>query len=320
MKFLNRLERKFGKFAIPNLMKYMILLYGLGFLLEMTLSEQTIIGTISFYRKYLSLNVEAILEGEVWRLVTFVLQPPDTYVLFALIELYMFYLIGRSLENMWGSFRFNVYYFSGLLLQIVAAFVYYGILYGIYGVSVSTIDIGNMYYVNRSMFLAFIVMMPNTTFLMSFLIPVKAKWLGIFYGGLMAYEVITVWFDNPWQLAAPYTIAVVISILNFLIFFLLTRNYSRISPAGIKRRTEFKKKMKEASTGYGNVVEFKGRNVMTRHKCALCGRTELDDDDLEFRFCSKCDGNYEYCTDHLYTHVHVKRVTPDMTEGSDTEE
>lgn len=322
MKFLNRLERKFGKFAIPNLMKYMIILYGTGFILEMTLSEQTIVGTISFYRKWLSLDVNAILNGEVWRLITFVLQPPDTYVLFALIELYMFYLIGRSLENMWGAFRFNLFYFSGLLLQIVAAFAYYGIIRAMFGGGfyIPTIDIGNMYYVNRSMFLAFIVMMPNTTFMLSFLIPVKAKWLGIFYGGLMAYEVLTVWLDNPWQLAAPYTIAVVISILNFLIFFLLTRNYSRISPAGIKRRTEFKKKMKEAKAGYGNVVEFRGRSVMTRHKCAVCGRTELDDDDLEFRFCSKCDGNYEYCSDHLYTHVHVKRVTPDMTEGSDTEE
>lgn len=322
MKFLNRLERKFGKFAIPNLMKYMIILYAAGFVLEMTMSEQTMIGTVSFYRKWLSLDVQRILNGEVWRLVTFVLQPPDTHILFTLIEFYMFYLIGRSLENMWGAFRFNVYYFSGLFFQIVAAFAYYGIIRAIFGGGfyIPTIDIGNMYYVNRSMFLAFIVMMPNTTFMLSFIIPVKAKWLGIFYGGLMAYEVLTVWLDNPWQLAAPYTVAVVISILNFLIFFLLTRNYSRISPAEVRRRSQFKRKMNEAKKEYGNVVEFRGRNVVTRHKCAVCGRTELDDDDLEFRFCSKCDGNYEYCTEHLYTHVHVRRVTPDMTGGSDTEE
>ena len=104
MKFLNRLERKLGRYAVPNLMLYMIVIYGAGFVLDMI--EPT------FYANWLSLDVYRILHGEVWRLVTFVLQPPSDNVFWVVLELYIYYSIGRSLESMWGSFRFNIYFFS----------------------------------------------------------------------------------------------------------------------------------------------------------------------------------------------------------------
>lgn len=302
MKFLNKLERKLGRHAIPNLMMYMIVLYAAGFFLDMFAP--------GFYESWLSLDVYRILHGEVWRLVTFVLQPPSSNFFFIIIELMLYYSIGRTLEQMWGSFRFNVYYFSGLLFQVIAAFLFYGIACLIIGegmVYISTIGIGSMYYVNRSMFLAYIVMVPNAVFTLYFLIPVKAKWLGIFYGILMGYEVIS-YLKYGLRIGGPYALAIVVSVLNFLIFFLMTRNYQRISPSEMKRRAQFKKKMNAAKWDSGNVVEFRGRNVITRHKCAVCGRTELDDDTLEFRFCSKCDGNFEYCSDHLFTHTHVKNT------------
>ncbi|MEI3340480.1 MAG: hypothetical protein V8R80_11525 [Eubacterium sp.] len=90
-------------------------------------------------------------------------------------------------------------------------------------------------------------------------------------------------------------VAILASVLNFLIFFFATRNYQRISPKEIHRKKNFQRQMKSAR---GNGV--------TKHKCAICGRTELDDPNLEFRFCSKCNGNYEYCQEHLFTHQHVK--------------
>lgn len=309
MKFLNRLERKMGRHAIPNLMNYMIVLYAAGFLLNMFAP--------AFYVQWLSLDVYRILHGEVWRLFTFVLQPPSSNLFFVLIELYMYYSIGRSLEAMWGPFRFNVYYFSGLLFQIVAAFLFYGIgclAVGEGMVYISTVGIGSMYYVNRSMFLAYIVMVPNATFYLSFLLPVKAKWLGILYGVLMGYEAISYVAHYGLRAGGPYALAIVVSVLNFLIFFLMTRNYHRVSPSEFKRRAEFRRKVNDAKWESGNVVEFRGRNVITRHKCAICGKTELDDDSLEFRFCSKCEGNYEYCSEHLYTHAHVKRVTGNTEE------
>ena len=317
MSFLNRLERKIGRHAIPNLMLYMIVLYAAGFLLNMFAP--------GFYIRYLSLDVYRILHGEVWRLVTFVLQPPSDNLFWVFLELYIYYSIGRSLEAMWGAFRFNVYYFSGLLFQIVSAFLFYGIAYLIVGqetiyisevgnIYINTVGIGSMYYVNRSMFLAYFVMVPNATFYMFFLLPIKAKWLGFLYGALMGYEAIKYILDYGFVVGGPYALAIVVSVLNFIIFFFATRNFRRISPSEMKRKAEFRRKMNDAKWESGNVVEFKGRNVITRHKCAICGRTELDDDSLEFRFCSKCEGNYEYCSDHLYTHEHVRRVKGNTEE------
>jgi len=307
MKWLNKIERKWGRYAISNLMYYMVILYVAGFLLSL-------FAPAGFYEKWLSLEVYYVLQGQVWRLVTFVLQPPSTNPLFLLIELYMYYSIGRALETMWGAFRFNVYYFSGLLFQIVASFAFYGIACAMLGgglLPIATRGVGSLYQVNRAMFLAYIVMVPNATFFLSFLIPVKAKWLGIIYGVWMGYEVIFcvragIEYNNP--LYYGRAVAIFVAFANFLIFFFATRNYHRLSPSEMKRKAQFRKKMNDAKWNSGNVVEFRGRNVITRHKCAVCGRTELDDDNLEFRFCSKCDGNYEYCSDHLYTHTHVKNA------------
>ncbi len=309
MKFLNRLERKVGRYAIPNLMLYMIVLYAAGFLLNMFAP--------GFYAQWLSLDVYRILHGEVWRLITFVLQPPSDSIFWVFLELYIYYSIGRSLETMWGAFRFNVYYFSGLLFQIVSAFLFYGIACLSMEPEIAgwcAKGIGSMYYVNRSMFLAYFVMMPNATFYMFFFLPIKAKLLGILYGLLMGYEAIQYIMIYGFRVGGPYALAIVVSVLNFLVFFLATRNYRRISPSEIKRKAEFRRKMNDAKWEAGNVVEFRGRNVITRHKCAICGRTELDDDSLEFRFCSKCEGNYEYCSDHLYTHEHVRRVKGNTEE------
>lgn len=302
MRWLNKLERKFGRYAIPNLMYYMIILYTLGFVLDLILP--------GFYTTWLSLDVYKILHGEVWRLVTFILQSPDSNPFFLIIELYLYYAIGRTLEAMWGAFRFNVYYFSGLLFQIIAAFLFYGIVCLILGGGmqpVSTVGIGSLYYVNRSMFLAYIAMVPDAVFRLYFILPIKAKWLGIFYGVLMGYEVIS-YLRYGLMVGGPYALAIIISVANFLIFFFATRNYRRFSPSERKRRAKFRREVNNAKWDSGNIVEFEGYNVITRHKCAVCGRTELDDESLEFRFCSKCDGNYEYCSDHLYTHTHVKNT------------
>ena len=298
---MNRMERKLGRYAVPNLMLYMIVIYGAGFLLSQMRP--------GFYEAWLDLDVYRILHGEVWRLITFILQPPSDSMLWVILELYIYYSIGRSLEKMWGTFRFNVYYFSGLLFQIVSAFVFYGVACLIVGqgmVYINMEGIGSMFYVNRSMFLAYFVMMPSATFLLLFLIPVKAKWLGILYGAFMGYEAISyIIYDGP-IVGGAYALAIVISVLNFIIFFFATRNFRRISPSEMKRKAEFRRKMYNAKMESGNVVEFRGRSVITRHKCAICGRNSEDNPDAEFRFCSKCNGNYEYCQEHLFTHTHVK--------------
>lgn len=289
MKFLNKFERKFGKYAIHNLMNFVIGLYVVGFII-------TLINP--YLNDYLTLDFDKVLQGQVWRLVTFLIQVPSfkgLNLFYFLIEMYLYYWIGSSLERSWGAFRFNLYFFSGILFNILANVVIYAVI----GESAPF----GLTYINQAMFFAFAALYPNVELLLMFILPIKVKYLGYIYAAIYVYEIymnVVVW--GYWYEG----IAAVLAILNFLIFFFATRNYRRISPKEYKRRANYKRQVRNAHNP-DNVIQFQGRTTVTRHKCAVCGRTELDDESLEFRFCSKCDGNYEYCMDHLYTHEHVHR-------------
>ena len=141
------------------------------------------------------------------------------------------------------------------------------------------------YYINMSIFLGFAATFPDAQVLLMFIIPVKVKWLGVVYAVMLVFEFIQMGVDGRFAIAA--------SLLNFIIFFLTSRNMMHLNPKQIHRRQEFKREVKRSSG-------------ITKHKCAICGRTEVDSPNMQFRFCSKCDGNYEYCEEHLYTHTHVK--------------
>ena len=287
MKLLNKLERKYGRYAIHNLMKYVVMLYGIGL----------VIGTIApgLYNVGLSLNFDMIKKGQVWRLITFIIPNVSIYdILFVALAAYLYYMIGNALERAWGAFRFNVYFFSGVIFNILASWITYLLT----GVSLSP----SLDYVYGTMFFAFAALYPNTQFLLYFLIPIKAKYLAWFDAALYIIMVIQYIMSKNYYAIIP----VVVSMANFLIFFFTTRNYRRISPKEFERKARFRRQM-NAGRNTGNTSTQRGHTVITRHKCAVCGRTELDDDRLEFRFCSKCDGNYEYCMEHLFTHEHVKK-------------
>jgi len=274
MKFLRKLERNFGKYAVPNLMYYIILMYGAGIVIALVMP--------GLYYQYLCLDAAAILRGQVWRLVTFLICPPSSGIFFNLIAMFLYYSLGTTLERVWGTFRFNLYFFSGILFHIIAAFVIYFLM----GVSVPLTP----FYLNNSLFLAFAATFPQMQFYLYGLLPIRAYWLGIFIGAEFLYEFL---FGG---LIARSCIG--LALLNFVIFFMMTRNYSKISPREIKRKQKFKSDMKTAQAE---------KIRLTHHKCAVCGRTEKDDPNLEFRYCSKCEGNLEYCMDHLYTHKHVTK-------------
>lgn len=288
----NKLEKKLGRFAIRGLMKYVVIVYIAGFIVNLI--------NPYFYVEWLMLDIDKILHGQVWRLLTFIIQPMEDNIIFMALMCYIYYSIGTSLEHIWGTFRFNLFYFTGILFNILATVIIYLITYFIFGFGVSYPV--SLEYLNLSMFLAFAAMFPEMQFLFMFLIPLKAKYLCWFYAGLMIYRI---WdaFSVNWFSGMCTTIIIVASMANFLISFLSTRKY--LSPANLRRRMQFK-----AAYGDGmkSTVQDSGsveKKIITRHKCAVCGRTELDDPNLEFRFCSKCNGNYEYCSDHLFTHTHV---------------
>lgn len=240
---------------------------------------------------YLRLNPYAILHGQIWRLVTWVVvPPPSSNVFFVLIMLYLYYSLGTSLERTWGTYRYNVYLFSGMLFTVLGSFLLMIFGHLLYGMTMEEASIiGSMYfstyYINMSIFLAFAVTFPEVEMLLMFIIPIKVKVLGIIYGVVLLVEF---FYGNIYS-----RFAMAASLFNFLVFWIGSRNHIHMSPKQVKRRQQFKREVRR-NTG------------VTKHKCAICGRTELDGDDLEFRICSKCEGNYEYCQDHLFTHQHVK--------------
>lgn len=272
MNFLDKTERKYGKYAIRNLPMIMIAVYAAGYILTALMPE-----IISF----LYLNPALVLRGQIWRVITWVLVPPEGLSLFTVIMLYFYFSLGRTLEYTWGAFRFNVYILSGVFFTVIGAFLLYFI----------TGQVGwySTYYINMSIFLAFALTYPDMEVLLMFIIPIKMKWMGYIYGFFILLSMAQgSWGDR---------ISILMSLLNFVIFFLMSRNLRRYSPKEVHRRNEFKKNVQK--------VQPKGGTI---HKCAVCGRTEKDGEHLEFRYCSKCEGNYEYCQDHLFTHQHVKKT------------
>ncbi len=285
MKFIDKLERKFGRFGIPNLTVYIVVCYVIGYAL-MIVNPSLL--------NWLSLEPAYILRGQIWRLVTWVLYPPDSsnVLLFALMVLFFYYPIGTSLERTLGTFKYTLYIFSGMVFTILGAFILYFILGG----NVLLGSVFSTYYISLSTFLAYAMCYPEMQVLLMFIIPIKMKWMAIFYVVIVAYEMIQYIMAGAWYLVIP----IVASLLNFIIFYFGSKDFSRYNPKEVHRRNEFRRAMEPQ----GRMKS--GNGTVTKHKCAICGRTELDDPNLEFRFCSRCNGNYEYCQDHLFTHTHVK--------------
>lgn len=286
MNWLNKLERKIGKLAIPNLMIWLIGAYGIGFVLYMV-SPATV--------NWMVLSPYHVLHGQIWRLITWIFIPTSTDVFSLLIMSLLYYQLGSELERAWGTFRFNVYIIGGMIFTVLGAFILYGVMYLAGGAQMALMSTAGIAfgistrYINLSIFLAFALMYPDMQILLMFIIPIKMKWMAAVYGAITLYSFV----KSGWG----GRVAIFMSLLNFIIFFLSTRNFKRYSPQEVHRRQAFKAQMREPRPGSG----------ITKHKCAVCGRTELDDPNLEFRFCSKCEGNYEYCSDHLFTHQHIRR-------------
>lgn len=266
--FFDKMERKFGRYAIHNLMKYICVLYVIGLFINLAAPE--------VYYYYLSLNPARILRGEVWRLVTFLIQSPNTNLIFFIFTLYLYYMLGQTLENTWGAFRFNVYYFSGVLFTIIGSFIAYFATGNVY--------LMDTYYINMSLFLAFAFLYPDMQLLIMFLIPIKIKWLAYLDMFMLAVAVV--------QGSIGTKISVLLAVMNFVIFFFGFMR-KRVSPAQMRRRAAYTRAVKKSAK-------------ISKHRCAVCGRTDDSNPELEFRFCSKCNGNYEYCQDHLFTHNHVQ--------------
>ncbi len=309
--FFAKMERKYGKYAIRNLPLYITIVYGFGFFLYMLFPQ-----TLDLF----SLNFHAILQGQVWRLFSWILIPEGMNIFFTLISLYFYFSLGRTLERTWGSFLFNVYFFSGLILTVLGALILFiflevfgqdwvmqmnatfSAIYGepcadLYGGSYAYMYVAEyfgIFYINMSIFLAFAMTYPDMQVYVFFFLPIKVKVLGIIYVIILAMNILIPFAGGDVYSGVINLVSIGMSLMNTFAFFLIFKTKRVKSPKEIKRQHEYKVKVKAAS-------------AVTRHKCAICGQTEKDNPNLAFRYCSKCEGNYEYCSEHLFTHEHVKR-------------
>lgn len=309
MKFIDNLEQKIGKYAIKNLMVYLIALYIIGFIINLVNPE--------FYINYLSLNAERILHGEVWRIITFLCYPPNTSIIWFLLLTFVYFSLGRTLETIWGAFRFNLYIFIGIFANVIAAIIIYLIWDQVMLLTASQLYL--------TMLLGMAATFPDMKFYLYFILPIKAKWLGIVYGGILLYQVISSAVNGYW----PNVVAIVLSVINFFFFILVIKKPSRAGGySGMYGNTRssgsgvFGTRFGGSSSSTNSSSNRSRDNVYkmnrnsgertfsgvkpVRHRCAVCGITDVDNPQMEFRYCSKCNGAYEYCKDHLYTHEHVQ--------------
>ena len=276
--WLDRFCYKHPRLSIPGLMRYIVIGNVLVFLLDLFSTGGYPIAT-----SLLSFSSDAILQGQIWRIITFVFVPATSRNIFLFaITLYFYYFIGNALEREWGSNKFTIFYFFGILLNILVGFL---------------VGTASMYYVNMSMFFAFATLYPNLQFLLFFIIPVKAKWLAWAELALSAYDMCKFARYGLWAWALMPVVAVV----NYLLFFwddamaMLGRSRERMAYRTSHQTIQFKKAQKDIQQRKGYL-----------HKCAVCGITDADDPNMEFRYCSKCNGYYCYCMKHINDHVHVQ--------------
>jgi hypothetical protein len=281
MSILSRLDAKFGRYAVPNLT--VIIITGQVF---MYVAQQLNPGKQGLQiLERIRMFPDRVLAGEYWRVVTFLFDPPTTNLIFAALFWYFLYLMGTTLEVTWGSFRYNVYLLIGYIGSIACAFAAYLSHGALAGMPASS---GFLY---GSIFLAFARFFPDFTIYIMFFVPVKIKWIAMLQWIGYAYG----FLFGEWMIRAM----IVASVANYLLFF------GRDIWLGVRqghRRMRFQARALQAPP---RIV----------HVCHTCGITSDDAPRMQFRYCSKCDGDSCYCPAHLREHEHV---VAQATSSSDT--
>lgn len=269
MRLIDRFCYKHPNFGIPNLMRYLTIANVVFWIL----------GTAnSVLLSYLRFDAGLIMQGQIWRLITFMVYPPSMGLL-AFLVFYFYYWMGTALEQVWGTAQFNIYLLIGWALTVIYGFL----VYFIGGLRIS-IDAQYLY---LSMFFSYAALFPDQTVLLFFFIPIKMKYMAIIDAVYFLAAVIT----NPF----PVNLLPVVAVLNFFIFFsgtLLQRIPKKASQSTINFRKASQK------------IRREDREKLYHHKCAVCGRTDTDYPGLEFRYCSRCVGYHCFCSDHINNHIH----------------
>jgi hypothetical protein len=282
MSLVSRLERRFGRFAIPNLTVFLIA--GQACLYLAALMPQG----VSLER--IALDPARVLHGEVWRLVTFLFTPPNTAPIFVLFYFMLLHLFGNSLEHYWGTFRYNLFLLVGYVANVGAAFIAtafaggfaLNLPEGLQSAVGATASNGFLY---GSIFLAFARLYPDFILNLFFVLPIRIKWLALLAWLGYGYAFLRSAAEGDWMTM----MVVVASVLNYLLFF--GPEHIREWRHGHRRRS-FQTKAKKATAA-------------PRHECRVCGLNSDESPKTLFRYCSKCAGQACYCPEHIRDHEHV---------------
>ena len=285
---MHDLRRRFNRFCyrhrdkgIPNLMLYITIGTAIVYLLRQIDSSNMLAYWLYFDRSL-------ILRGQVWRLITFPLVHSSGNLFWTALMLLCYYSLGQAIENIWGTLRFNLFYFTGIVMMDVFCLIFGGY--------------ADAYYLNLSLFLAYATLFPSAQFTLFFIIPVKAWVLAVIDLFLLASGLF-----YPF----PHNIFPVIAVANYFLFF--GKDWVNVFP--VSWRINAGRVAKKAKNPRSKVIPFNGAGSYqaTRarvkapytHKCTVCGRTDVDSPDLEFRYCSRCKGYHCYCSEHIANHAHI---------------
>lgn len=306
MIFLKKLRQKFERFCyrhqnlgIPNLMLYVVIGNAIVYLISEFANNDILLLALCFDRGL-------ILKGEVWRLITCVFTTVFGYgnILFVVIGLFCYYTLGKAIENRWGTFRFNLFYFSGLVMMEAFVLIF-GSFFNL--VPYSFYDMGS--YLNLSLFIAYATLYPDTQFLIFFIIPVKAWIFALFDLAITLLDVLSM----PMAIF-PLNFFPLVALANYFLFF--GKDVLNIIPISWQANARRLFRGKRGKKSGAKVIPFPSAGSYEAttatvkapytHKCTVCGRTDISDPDLEFRYCSRCNGFHCYCEDHINNHTHIE--------------
>lgn len=262
------------RLGLPGLMRYIIGANVITYFLD-------ILSNGALY--FLAMDARAVLRGEIWRLVTYVLLPSSDGIML-LIACLFYYWLGTSLEQIWGSAKFTVYYISGTLLTSLACLIAYlidGFAVPLYGAG----------YVNTALFFAYALYNPDAMVRIYFIIPIKMKWLAWFEAALYAVSVIQYALAGLWGMA----LVPVAAVFNLFVYF---------SPSFHRRADAFRMHRRPQAIQFRQAVKKQQKQKGYNHKCAVCGKTDTEYPDMQFRYCSRCQGYHCFCEEHIFNHVH----------------
>lgn len=286
------LRRKFELYCyknrnkgIPNLMLYIVLGSAVVYVMNQMSGNYLLYNLLCFDRT-------AILHGQIWRLITYPLTYNAGNLLLTAVSLLCYYSLGRAMENIWGTLKFNLFYLTGVVMMDIFCMIFGGR--------------ASVTYLNLSLFLSYATLYPDATFLLFFIIPIRAWIFALFDLVMVLVDLVSVPF--------PYNLFSVISLANYFLFF--GKDVLNVIPmswrANARRLVHQKPRQRKQQS---KVIHFDAGSYEASHaapqapythRCTVCGRTDVSNPELEFRYCSRCKGYYCYCQDHINNHTHIQ--------------